>query len=65
MMCDVINAVTEFMVRVLLPSRAIGIRDAAGVEARHLCEPVPCLSGVHFLTCVTVHSVTALMTSQH
>jgi hypothetical protein len=33
MMCDVISAVTEFMVRVLLPSRAIGTRDVAPVEA--------------------------------
>jgi hypothetical protein len=34
MLCDVISAVTEFMVRVLHLGNAIGIHNVAGVEAR-------------------------------
>jgi hypothetical protein len=33
MLCDVISAVTEFMVRVLHSMSAIRIHDVAGVEA--------------------------------
>jgi hypothetical protein len=36
------------------------IRDVAGVQAQHACDPIACLSGVHFLTVVTIHDVATL-----
>jgi hypothetical protein len=65
MLCGVISAVAEFMVRVLHWRVVLRFTPLLGLKPGHACDPITCLSGVHSLTGVTMHSATALMTSQH
>jgi hypothetical protein len=43
-----VSAVTEFMVRVLHSTSAVGICDVTGLEARHSMQCNPCLLGALF-----------------
>jgi hypothetical protein len=40
MLCDVISAVAEFMVRVLHSRSDIAIHDVAGVHVQYTCDPI-------------------------
>jgi hypothetical protein len=64
MLCDVISAATEFMVRVLRSKGgAMRSHDLAGVEAQHAYEPIPLLSGVLCVVCDGISVVTEFMVS--
>jgi hypothetical protein len=56
--------------RTILASQAggvpLGFTMLLGLKHGHACDSIACLlDGGRFLTGVTMHSVTALMTSQH
>jgi hypothetical protein len=65
MVCDVISAAAEFMVRVLhswsARTRTIGMHNVAG--GHHACDPITFLSGDHSLTITTVNCVATLKAS--
>jgi hypothetical protein len=60
MVCDVISAVTEFMVRVLLLSRAVGIRDGAEVPLLN-----PSLAACDVISVVTEFMVVRFADTVH